>query len=366
MGAILLTWLGAGPSATAQTNYFTEYFNSGTSGDPGVFDLGGKTIMFEPVGGTNYYDVIAVATNITELPYSTAGYSGFTWNFPEIKTLTIPGGRNVYLYGNPYNTFYLCSSGYIRFDYTYSWYIGPSEYGHFLHQQISPFFAYLNPSLSEGGGGKVTVFEAYSLENPIATVVTFENVPSAYSNGRLYTFQCVMYYSGHIEMSWLNTSISDSVVVGLSRGDGYPSDYQETNLSAYFDDEPVNTYDIDEDGLPDAWEAYYFGSYTNCNPDGHGDTDDFDNESEYIAGTDPTDASDYFRVYCSFNGSQSNPGIVLNWTPVVSNRMYTVNNTAVLTSPLSPMVTDILYPTNSYTVPMDQAGGFFNVGVRML
>ena len=356
MGAILLTWLGAGYSATATTNYFTEYFY-------GDFDLGGKTIMFEPVGGTNYYDVIAVATNITALPYSTAGYDALIWYYwYEYKTISIPGGREVQLYGNSYNTFYLHNAGYIKFDHTGSWWASPSLSGHFANPQISTFFASLDPL----AGGNVYVFEAYSAGIPIGTVVTFENVPNHYNPSLLCTFQCVMYYTGWIEMSWLTPSYQDTVIVGLSRGDGIPTDYQETNLSAYFDDEPVNTYDIDEDGLPDAWEAYYFGSYTNCNPDGHGDTDDFDNESEYIAGTDPTDASDYFRVYCSFNGSQSNPGIVLNWTPVVSNRMYTVNNTAVLTSPLSPMVPDILYPTNSYTVPMDQAGGFFNVGVRML
>ena len=71
IGLILLALLGANISATAQTNYFTEYFSSGT------FDLNGISMLFAPGEGDDYYAVQEV-TEITELPIDTSGLSGIT------------------------------------------------------------------------------------------------------------------------------------------------------------------------------------------------------------------------------------------------------------------------------------------------
>jgi hypothetical protein len=52
------------------------------------------------------------------------------------------------------------------------------------------------------------------------------------------------------------------------------------------------TDDNDMDGLPDAWEYYYFGNL-NQNSQGDPDKDGVMNQPEYLAGTDPTDPTSY-------------------------------------------------------------------------
>jgi hypothetical protein len=53
--------------------------------------------------------------------------------------------------------------------------------------------------------------------------------------------------------------------------------------------------DADGNGLPDAWEVHHFGA-SGIDEDGHGDADSMDNRSEYVAGTDPTNALSTFRL----------------------------------------------------------------------
>ncbi|MBP7828394.1 MAG: right-handed parallel beta-helix repeat-containing protein [Kiritimatiellae bacterium] len=53
--------------------------------------------------------------------------------------------------------------------------------------------------------------------------------------------------------------------------------------------------DSDGDGMPDGWEYANFGSATGGDPAGHGDTDTIPNLEEFIADTDPNDATDYPR-----------------------------------------------------------------------
>ena len=78
-----------------------------------------------------------------------------------------------------------------------------------------------------------------------------------------------------------------------------------TNTMMYFDNltmattnsAPPLSIDSDGDGLPDWWEAYYFGGPTNGVPDANtDDTDGVPNIYEYLAGTDPTNALSYMRV----------------------------------------------------------------------
>jgi hypothetical protein len=57
----------------------------------------------------------------------------------------------------------------------------------------------------------------------------------------------------------------------------------------------VRDLDMDSDGLPDDWEQFYFTNLTNtANADF--DTDGASNESEYLADTNPIDATSVFRI----------------------------------------------------------------------
>jgi hypothetical protein len=118
---------------------------------------------------------------------------------------------------------------------------------------------------------------------------------------------------------------------------------------------------MDADGLPDWWENFYFGSYTNCTPGGHGDTDGYDNESEYIAGTNPNDASSFFTVSSGMGSSQ----MLIYWN-CLTGRTYSVQHADLLTLPFTNLATGIVYPQNIYTSTIDsQDSGFFKVSVQM-
>ncbi len=79
-------------------------------------------------------------------------------------------------------------------------------------------------------------------------------------------------------------------------------------------------FDMDNDGLPDAWELHYSGSPTGFHPDGDDDEDGFTNRQEYAAGTDPTDPLSYFALDSGYDPG----GPVLTWFGM-PGRIYTLH-----------------------------------------
>lgn len=80
---------------------------------------------------------------------------------------------------------------------------------------------------------------------------------------------------------------------------------------------PLPDPDEDLDGLADAWEAHYLGTLVQ-NGDENPDRDSNDNLTEFIAGTDPSDASNFFAIS---KVTRSGADFVLE-LPTVAGRIY--------------------------------------------
>ena len=80
--------------------------------------------------------------------------------------------------------------------------------------------------------------------------------------------------------------------------------------------------DVDEDGMPDQWEIDNFGgtSEQDGGPEDDYDHDGASNLDEYLAGTDPTNSSDFFHIKEFSNQTGS---VLLTWDSVL-DRLYSV------------------------------------------
>jgi len=103
--------------------------------------------------------------------------------------------------------------------------------------------------------------------------------------------------------------------------------------------------DSDGDGLPDSWETL-FGFPTNnaANAAEDSDGDTLSNGQEYVAGTDPIDASSCLKVECLGTN-----GAAVVAFDAVSNRTYTVLYTDALDGGTWTRLADVLSRANSRT-----------------
>jgi hypothetical protein len=78
--------------------------------------------------------------------------------------------------------------------------------------------------------------------------------------------------------------------------------------------------DSDGDGLPDAWERTYFG-HLGVNPNADADSDGMSNLAEYLAGTNPTNATDRLRI-TTYSFAPGGTLANLSWTTVPTRYYY--------------------------------------------
>ena len=206
-------------------NYFTEQF--------GGFDLDGTSITFSPNGSFEAYD--ACIEEIDELWVSPD--VGDSISLGDDDYATRSASSSVQLFGVSHNTMYIGSNGMIRFDQ------GSNDYTedlseHFGAVQIAMLWDDLNPS----SGGTVRFADLND-----RAVVTFDSVPE-YSSQGSNTFQCEMFYDGVLRLSWLGVSSDDSIV-GLSRGDGTPDSFIESDFTMLADCNDILMGDVNQDGI---------------------------------------------------------------------------------------------------------------------
>jgi subtilisin family serine protease len=124
--------------------------------------------------------------------------------------------------------------------------------------------------------------------------------------------------------------------------------------------------DTDANGLPDWWELQYFGHLTGTNPNADADHDGMSNLKEWLAGTNPTNASSVLRLTAI---PSNNPNaFVVRW-PSVAGKYYRLERSTNLLKGFTSVVqTNIAAtaPTNTATDTAILPGKarFYRVGVE--
>ncbi len=193
-------------------NYFTEEYD-------GDNDLDNQSILFTPDGTYDFYS--ACVESITELPTDPAGSTPLSLSDDDYQSIALTGGALVSLYGTTYSTFYVGSNGYVTFN------AGDDDYTETLAAHFAPFprISGLFDDLNPADAGQVSWRQLAD-----RAVVTWLSV-TEYSAGNVNTFQIEMFFDGRIQLSYLTVAATDGIV-GLSRGEGLPPAFLESDLSA--------------------------------------------------------------------------------------------------------------------------------------
>ncbi len=192
-------------------DYYTQLFTTDN-------DLRNITLQFTPNGSVDFYRGCAQA--ITALPTDPTGGTALAMSDDNSLAVTLTGGATVKLYGTSYGAFYVGANGYITFGSSDTSY-NESLSTHFSKPRVAALFDDLDPS----SGGQVSWKQLAD-----KAVVTWLNVPER-SATTTNTFQIELYFDGRITVSYLAVAATDGLA-GLARGNGQPSDFLMSDLSA--------------------------------------------------------------------------------------------------------------------------------------
>ncbi len=125
----------------------------------------------------------------------------------------------------------------------------------------------------------------------------------------------------------------------------------------------ISPLDSDGDNLPDSWENIFFGGIEVGLPDEDSDSDGLTNIQEYIAGTNPLDATDSLKVFIS----ASTPNKYLFEFSTVLQREYDLEHSKDLQN-WSVIMEDIKGDGDidviEITMPDDSKANFFRVRAK--
>lgn len=103
------------------------------------------------------------------------------------------------------------------------------------------------------------------------------------------------------------------------------------------DTDPDNYGGYAADGLPDAWQVLHFGYRSgDAGPTADPDADGQENQTEWLAGTDPTDPKSLLHI--AFSGVPPSPGTVtLKFSPHLPGRTYSLEGSNTLQALWTPL-----------------------------
>jgi len=325
-------------------------------------------------------------------------------------------GFSFSFYGNSYTLFQIGANGGISFS------SGDLDYTHVAlpsslvpEQSLLPFWADLDP----GSGGSIRYDSS-----PERLVVSWLTVP-LWSTTSYQTFQVVIYPDGRIiyQYNTLAGAYSSSTV-GIQSGAqytqvAYDATYLKNDLAVEFalpkpawlsympsnsilaagsttsvwftgnaaglsagvytatvtvasndPDAPalavpvfftVSEPDTDSDGIPDYWEALYFGGTTNADPNAAAANGINTVSEAYIIGLNPTDAQ---SVFTPANAVLEGDNLVFDWLSA-SGRVYTIYWASNLFSAFQPIQSNYTGGVFTDTVHSAANDGFYRIEVRL-
>lgn len=196
-----------------QSDYFTQVFPSGN-------DLQGGTITFSLDGSVDYYDACRDTTST--FPTDPAGGTVIGLSDDSTHQVALTGGEQVSLYGQSFSSVYICSNGFIGFDFNNDDYSETLSEHFSTGMRVDAFWDDLNPS-AQGSVSYKQLTDRF--------VVTWQNVPE-YNTTNSNNFQAELFFDGTITITHLAMAAGDGIV-GLSQGLGTPGDFIESDMSAY-------------------------------------------------------------------------------------------------------------------------------------
>jgi len=147
-------------------------------------------------------------------------------------------------------------------------------------------------------------------------------------------------YAYGANIGWINFETNGAPKVDLGTGKFTGSIYSAncgwislSNATAFAQTDAIAPgADTDGDGIADAWELQHFGKLTLANARSNADGDPATDLQEYLAGTDPNDATSYLHItaYATAPGGTTN---ALSWTSVLT-RLYRVEESQNLAAPI--------------------------------
>jgi len=195
-----------------QPDYFTERF------DPGDNDLAYHGVTFTPSESEDFYD--ACCEPVTQFSTDPNGGTILDLDDDSFSVVALADDARISLYGLSTGAFLVGSDGYIGMTPD-SNATDPLEV-HFGSLRIAGLFDDLDPS----AGGSVSWRQ---LTDRVA--VTFEDVPER-GTSNANSFQIELFFDGTIRLTWLGLDAGDGLV-GLSRGQGVPDEFVESDMSGY-------------------------------------------------------------------------------------------------------------------------------------
>lgn len=193
---------------TTAPNYFTEVFDKN-------IDLAYKSLSFIPDDSVNFYKL--TIKDITTFPAKIEETTPISYSlFTNVVKLKLTDEKKILFYGQSYDTLYISCFGWIEFQKSQQ----ESKNGnnatalekHFYSPRVSIF-----PINNINNEGSISYAQ---LQNRV--VVNYENIPTFQNEHSEVknTFQIEFFFTGKININYLNVDTNATGIIGLSYGTG--------------------------------------------------------------------------------------------------------------------------------------------------